>query len=190
MSDSLWPLGLQHARPPCPSPTPGVHPNSCPSSQWCHPTISSSVISFSSCLQSFPASVPFAMSQFFASGGQRIGVSASASVLPIEYSGLISFRMDWLDLFAVQRTLKSLLQHHISKASILWCSAFFILSVTVINFTVTSMITKMKCSLFPKLSLRLSYDSNHFTIPESGFPMQVQWFLSQLKPIIMPHSGV
>ena len=83
MSDSLWPHGLQHARPPCPSPTPGVHPNSCPLSHWCHPTISSSVIPFSSCPQSFPASGSFQVSQFFASGGQSIEVSASATVLPI-----------------------------------------------------------------------------------------------------------
>ena len=83
MSNSLWPHGLQHARPPCPSPTPGVYSNSCPSSRWCHPTISSSVIPFSSHLQSFPESGSFPMSQFFASGGQSIGVSASASVLPM-----------------------------------------------------------------------------------------------------------
>ena len=74
---------LQHARPPCPSPTPRVYPNSCPLSQWCHPTISSSVIPFSSCPQSFPASGSFPMSQLFTSGGQSIGVSASTSVLPM-----------------------------------------------------------------------------------------------------------
>ena len=83
MSDSLQPHKLQHSRPPCPSPTPRVHPNSCASSQWCHPAISSSVVPFSSCLQSLPASESFPMSQFFASGGQNIGVSASASVLPM-----------------------------------------------------------------------------------------------------------
>ena len=83
MSDSLKPHGLQHARLPCPSPTPGVCSNSCPLSRWCHPTISSSVLPFSSCLQSFPASGSFLMSQFFASGGQSIGFSASASVLPM-----------------------------------------------------------------------------------------------------------
>ena len=83
VSNSLWPHGLQHARPLCPSPAPRVYPNSCPLSQWCHPTISSSVIPFSSCLQSFLASRSFfKMSQFFASGGQSIGVSASTSVLP------------------------------------------------------------------------------------------------------------
>ena len=81
VSNSLWPHG-QHARPPCPSPTPRVYPNSFPLSQWCHPTISSSVIPFSSCLQSFPASASFPMSQFFSSGGQSIGTSASASILP------------------------------------------------------------------------------------------------------------
>ena len=97
VSNSLWPYEPQHTRPPCPSPTPGVHPNPCPSSRWCHPTISSSVFPFSSCPQSFPASVfpfsscpqsfpasgSFQMSQFFASGGQSIGVSASTSVLPM-----------------------------------------------------------------------------------------------------------
>ena len=83
MSDSLWPHGLQHSRLPCPSPTPRACPNSCPLSPWCHPTISSSVIPFSSCLKSFPASRFFPMSQFFASGGQSIGASASASVLPM-----------------------------------------------------------------------------------------------------------
>ena len=83
MSDSLRPYGLQHARPPCPSPTSGAYSNSCPLSQWCHPTISSSVVPFSSCFQSFPASGSFLMSQFFSSGGQSIGVSASASVLPM-----------------------------------------------------------------------------------------------------------
>ena len=83
MSDSLQPHGLQHARPPCPSPTPGVYSHSCPLSWWCHPTISSSVIPFSSCLQSFPASGSLQMSQFFTSGGQSIGVSASTSDLPM-----------------------------------------------------------------------------------------------------------
>ena len=80
-SNSLWPHGLQHTRPPCPSPTSGIYSNSCPLSQWCHPTISSSVVPFSSCLQSFPASRSFQMSQFFTSGGQHIRLSASTSVL-------------------------------------------------------------------------------------------------------------
>ena len=83
MSDSLQPHGLKHARPPCPSPNPGVHSNSCPLSRWQHPTISSSVVPFSFCPQSFPASGSFQMSQLFAWGGQSIGVSASTSVLPM-----------------------------------------------------------------------------------------------------------
>ena len=134
MSDSLWPHGLQPARPPCLSPTPGVYSNSCQLSRWWHSTISSSVISSSFCLQSFPAS------------GKRHQVFSNESVLHIkwpkywnfsfnispssEYSGLISFRMDWLNLLAVQGTLKSLLQHHSSKALILWCSAFFIVQLS------------------------------------------------------------
>ena len=83
MSDSLWPRESQHARPSCPSPTPGVYPNSCPSSRWCHPAISSSVVPFSSCPQSHPASESFPMSQLFTRGGQSTGVSAWASVLPM-----------------------------------------------------------------------------------------------------------
>ena len=84
VSNSLWPHESQHARPPCPSPTPGVYSDSCPLSRWCHPTISSSVIPFSSCLQSFPASGSFPMSQLFSWGGQSTGVSALASVLPVK----------------------------------------------------------------------------------------------------------
>ena len=128
MSSSLWPHELQHARPPCPSPTAGVYPNSCPLSWWCHATISCSVVPFSSCLQSFPPPGSFQMSQFFSSCGQSIGISASASVLPLN-TGLISFRMDWLDLLAVQGMLKSL-QHHSWKASILRRSAFFIVQLS------------------------------------------------------------
>ena len=128
VSDSLRPHELQHARPPCPSPTPGVHPNSCPSTQWCHPAVSSSVVPFSSCPQSFPASGSFPMSQFFASGGQSTGVSASASVLPVNIQDW--FPLWWFDLLAVQGTLKSRLQDHSSKASILWCSAFFMVQIS------------------------------------------------------------
>ena len=112
------------------SPNPGVHSDSRPFSQWCHPAISSSVVPFSSCPHSLSASESFLMSKLFAWGGQSIGVSASASVLPMDIQSfhskeMISFMMDWLDLLAVQGTLKSLLQHHSSKASILHRSAFF-----------------------------------------------------------------
>ena len=130
MCDSLQPHGLQPTRLPCPSPTPGACSNSCPSSQWCHPTSSFSVTPFSSCLQSFPAPGSFPMSHFFSSGGQSMRVSAFSISHSNEYSVLISFRMDWLDLLAVQGTLKSLLQHHSSKSSILWCSAFFIVQLS------------------------------------------------------------
>ena len=130
VSDSLQLHGLQHARPPCPSPPPGVHPNPCPLSRWCHPTTSSSVVPFSSCPQSFPVSGSFQMSQLFASGGQSYW-SFSFNISPFnEHPGLISFRMDWLDLLAVEGTLKSLLQHHSSKASIVQCSALFIVQLS------------------------------------------------------------
>ena len=114
MSNSLQPHGLQHARPPCPSPTPGVYPNSCPLSWWCHPTISSSVFPFSSCPQSFPASGAFPVSQFFASGGQSIGASASTSVLPMNtqdwsplgWSGWISSQSKGLSRVFSNTTVK------------------------------------------------------------------------------------
>ena len=116
MSNCLQPHGLQHARPPCPSPTPGVYSDSCPLSRWCHPTISSSVFPFSSCLQSYPASGSFQMSQLFTTGGQSIGVSAWTSVLPTNTQDLsVSFRMDWLAVLAAQGILKSLLQCTSSK---------------------------------------------------------------------------
>ena len=116
VSNSLWPHGMQHTRPPYPSPTPRVYPNSCPLSCWCHPTIIFSVVPFSSCLQSFPASGSFPMSQLFAWGGQKYW-SFNFNISPSnEHSGLISFRIDWFYLLAVQGTLKSLLQHHSAKA--------------------------------------------------------------------------
>ena len=129
---SLRPHGLQHTRLPCPSPTPRAYSNSCPLSWWWHPTISSSAIPFSSCLQSFLASGSFQMSQFFASGGQSIGVSASASVLPMNtqdwsplgWTGWIPLQSK--EILPRKAPTKSLLHHHSSKASILWCSVFFI----------------------------------------------------------------
>ena len=124
VSDSLWPHELQHSRPPCPSPTPGVYPNPCPLSRWCHPAISSSVVPFSSCPQSLLASGSFPMSQLCMRWPKYWSFSFNFSPSN-EYPGLISFRMDWLDLLAVQGTLKTLLQHHSSKASILQHSAFF-----------------------------------------------------------------
>ena len=123
VSDCLQPHESQHARPPCPSPMPEVHSDSCPLSQWCHPAISSSVVLFSSCPQSLPASV---FSRVTSSSEVAKVLSFSFSIIPSkEIPGLISFRMDWWDLLAVQGTLQSLLQHHSSNASILQHSAFF-----------------------------------------------------------------
>ena len=129
MSNSLQPHGLQHARLLCPSPTPRAYSNSCPWSQWCHPTISSPIVPFSSCPQSFPASGSFQMSQFFASGGRSIRVSASASVLPKSIQDWFPLGLTgWISL--QPKGLKSLLQNHSSKASILWHSAFFIVQLS------------------------------------------------------------
>ena len=163
VSDSLWPRESQHARPPCPSPIPRVHSDSYPSSQWRHPAISPSVVPFSSCPQSLPASESFPMSQLFAWGGQSIGVLALATFLP-KKSQLISFRMDWLDLFAVQGTLKSLLQHHSSKASILRRSAFF--TVQLSHPFMQPLTTQIK--LFVLCSFDTDYSSAHLAIPGSA----------------------
>ena len=129
MSDSLQPHGLQQPRPPCPSPTPEVYSNSCPSSRRCHPTISSSVIPFSH-LQSFPASGCFQMSQFFTSGSQSIGVSASASVLPMNIQYWLPLGWTgWISLLS-KGLSRVFLQHHSSKASILRRLAFFIVQLS------------------------------------------------------------
>ena len=151
MSDSFRPHGLQHTRLPCPSPSHGVCPSSCPLNRWCHPTISSSVTLFSFCLQPFPASGSFPVSQLFPSGGQSIGASASK-----EYSGMISFKIDWFDLLAFRGTLKSLFQLHGSKGSILGCSAFFIVQLShpymttrkTIALTIRTFVKKVMSPLF------------------------------------------
>ena len=159
VTDSLWHHGLQHARSPCPLPTPGVYLNSCPLSRWCHPTISSS----------HPLLLPPSIFP-------RIRVFSNESLLCIrwpkywsfnfnispsnEHPGLISFRMDWLDLLAVQGTLKSLPQHWSSKASIFWCSAFFMVQLSypyratwkTIAFTRWTFVSKVMSLLFIMLS--------------------------------------
>ena len=124
MSNNLWPHGLQHSKLPCPSLSPRVCSNSRPLSQWCYLTISSPAALFSFCLQSFPASGSFPMSWLCIKWPNYWSFNFSISP-SIEYSVLIFFRIDWFDFLAVQGTLKSLLQHHSSKALILWCSAFF-----------------------------------------------------------------
>ena len=124
VSSSLWYRELEHARPPCPPPSPGACSNSCPLSQRCHATISSSVVPFSSCPQSFPELRSFPMSCSSHQVVKYWSFSFSTSSFN-EYSRLISFRTDWFDLLAVQETLKSLFQHHSLKASIFQHSAFF-----------------------------------------------------------------
>ena len=193
MSDSLRPHGLQHARPPGPSPIPWVYSRSCLLSWWCHPTISSSVIPFSSCLQSFPTSGSSSVSQFFASGGQSIGVSASASPSN-EYSGLISLRMDWLDLLAVQGTLKSFLQHHSSKASILQCSAFFIgqlshlymttgKTVALTGWTFVGKVLSLPFNMLSRLVIAFLLRSEHLLMSWLQSPPAVilEWFFGGLQ---------
>ena len=151
MSNSLRPHGLQHTRPPCPSPTPRMYSNSCPSSRWCHPTILSSVIPFSSCLQSCPASESFPVSQFFTSSDQSNGVLASASVLPMDIQ-------EWFPLGLTG--LISLHSKGPSRASILWRSAFFMVQLShpymttgkTIALTRQTFVDKVMSPLFNMLS--------------------------------------
>ena len=125
MSDSLWPHGLQHTRPPCPSPTPRTCSNSCPSSWWCHPTISSSVVPFSSGLQSFPASRPFPKNQFFTSGGWSIGASASASVLSMNIQDWFPLRLTSLISLQSKGLSTTVQKHQFFGAQVsLWSNSY------------------------------------------------------------------
>ena len=152
----MQPRGLQCTSLPCPSLSPGVCSNSCPLSRQCHPIISPSVTPFFYCPQSFPALGSFPISKLFPSGDQSIGASASASVLSMNYSGLISFKTDWFDLLAVQGILKSLLQQHNLKASIIWRSAFsmvqpsppYMTTGKTIVLTIWTFISKVMSLLF------------------------------------------
>ena len=138
------------ARPPCPSPTPGVYSNSCPLSRWCCPTISSSVVPFSSCPQSFPASGYFPMSQLFTSGGQSVGVSASNSVLPMNTQDWSLGWTGWISL-QFKGLLRNLLQHHSSKASILQRSAFFIVQLSHPYMTIGKTIALTRWTFVDKI---------------------------------------
>ena len=189
----LRPHGMQQARPPCPSPTPRVYSNSCPLSQWCHPAISSFVIPFSR-LQSFPASESFQISHFFSLGGQRYW-SFSFSISPSsEYSGFISFRMDWLDLLAVQGTLKSLLQHHSSKASILWHSVFFIVelshpyittgkTIDLTRWTFAGKVMSLLFNILSRLIITFLPRSKHLLISWLQSPSAVILELRKIKSV-------
>ena len=188
VSDSLRPHELQHARPPCPSPTPGVHPDSCLLSRWCHLTTSSSVITFSSCPQSLPASGSFPMNQLFTWGGEKYW-SFSFSISPSnEHPRLICFRMDWLDLLAVQGTLKSLLQHHSSKASVLRCSAFFTVQLSHPYMTTGKTITLTKWTFVGKvmsLLLNMLFRLIITFLPRSKH-LLISWLQSPSAVILEP----
>ena len=166
MSDSLRPRGQQHARLPCPSPTPGAYSNSCPLSRWCHPTISSSVVPFSSCLQSFPASGSFPMSRFFESAGRRIGALASASVLPMNIQDWFPLGMTGL-ISLLSKEFSRVFSSITLKASILWHSAFFMVQLShlymttgkTIVLTIQTFVGKGLSLLFNMLS-RLIYKSS------------------------------
>ena len=187
VSDPLQSHGLKHARLTCLSPTPGVYSNSCPLRWWCHPTISSSVKPFSSCLQSFPASGSFQMSQFFASGGQSVGVSASASILPMNIQDWFPLGLTgWISLQF--KTLKSLLQHHNSKASILQHLSFLIVQLShpymttgkTIALTRWNFVGKVMSLLFNKLSrLVISF------LPR-GKCLLISWLQSPSAVILEP----
>ena len=182
MSDSLQPHGLQHARLPCHSLSPGVCSNSCPLSQWYNPNISSSVSPFSSCPQSFPESA--------FSNESALGISwpkywsFSFSISPSnEYSVLISFRIDWYDLLAVQGTLRSLIQHHSSKASVLWHSAFFIVQLSHPYMTTGKSIALIRWTFVSKLCLcfLIHYVLHNFFQEASGCSHSLQWFWNPRK---------
>ena len=131
MSSSLWPHGLQSAKAPCPSPFPGVCPSSCSSHRWCCSAISSSDALFSFCPQSFPALGIFPMSCLLEKRQPKYWSFSFSSSPSNEHSGLISFKIDWFDSLAIQGTFRSFLQYHSSKASILWCSAFFMVQLSL-----------------------------------------------------------
>ena len=155
MFNSLQPHGLEHARLPCPSPTLRVYSNSCPLSQWCHPTISSSSIPFS-CPQSFPASGSFQMSQLFPSGGKSIGFSVSASILPVNIQDW--FPLGWAGWISLQsKGLSRVSQHYSSKALILQHSAFFIIQLLHPYMTTGKTIALTRWTFVGKVKMSLLF---------------------------------
>jgi len=150
MSNSLQPQRLHHARPPCPSPIPGACSNSCPLSQWCHPTISSSVHLLLLPTSIFPSIRVFSNELVLHNRWQKYWSFSFSISSSNGYSGLISFRMDWLDLLAVQGTLKSLLQHHSSKAAILPCSVFFIVQLSHPYTQLFNVLSRLVIAFLPR----------------------------------------
>ena len=187
MSDSVWPHGLQHARPPCPSPTPGIYSNSCPSSRWCHPTISSSLIAFSSRLQFSQHQSLFK----WVSASQQVAKVLESQLQHQSFQWIFRtdfFRIDCLDLLAIEGTLKSLLQHHSSKASILPCSAFFTVQLShpymttgkTIALTRWTFVSNLMSLLFNKLS------SLVIVFPPRSKHLLISWLQSLSAVILEP----
>ena len=160
MSSSLWPYELQHARPPCPPPTPGVHPNPCPLCRWCHPTISSSVIPFSSCPQSFPASGSFQMSQLFASGGQSIGVSASTSVPPMNIQDWCP--LGWTGWISLQSKGLSRVFSNTTVQKHQFFSAQLVVKGTVFYFNLLSFYISLLVPAFKKKKVYIGFIIHNF----------------------------
>ena len=181
VSDSLWPNESQHARPPCPSPAPGVYSNPCPSSRWCHPATSSSVVPFSSCPQSLPASASFPTSQLFAWGGQSTGVSASTSVLPMNTKDWSP--LGWTGWIFLQSKglLRVLLQHHSSKASILRFSVFFTVQLSHLYMTTGKTITLTRRTFVGKWIFVM--DEELLIVDEPR-----KWFHLKMKSTLGIHS--
>ena len=196
MSDSLRPHGSQHARPPCPLLTPGIDSNSCPLSKWCHPTISSSVVPFSSRLQSLPASGSFQISQFFTSGGQSIGVSASASVLPVniqgwspsEWSGWISLQSKGLSRVFATPQFKSI--NSLALCSLSYPNEYFILLRP--HCSSSSLISSLSVYWFPldlaerteDVKWKLVFLLPPFPVSWWLYPSSSLWFHRQKHPTI------
>ena len=184
---SVWSHGLQHTRAPCSSPSPRPCSNSCPLSQWCHPTISFSVVPFPSCLQSFSIKVfsnesvlHIRLTKYWSF---RISISPSS-----EYSGLISFRIDWFDPLAAQASLKSLLQHHTLKASILWLSALLIVQLSYLYMTTGETIVLTIWTFVGKvISLLFNMPSRFVTdfLPRSTCIL-ISWLQSPFTVILEP----
>ena len=205
MSDSLQPYGLQHARLPCPSPTPRACSNSCPSSRWCHPNISSSVVPFSSCLQSFQHQGLFQWVSFSHQVAKYWSFTFNISPSN-EHPGLISFRMGWLDLLVVQGILKSLLQHHSSKAAILWRSAFFIVqlshpymatgkTIVLTRWTFVGKVISLLFNMLSRLVITFLPRSKSFNFTAAiticsdlGAPKNKVWHCFHCFPIYLPWS--
>ena len=191
MSDSFRPHGLQHARHPCPSPTPGVYSNSCPLSQWCHPTISSSVVPIST-HSIFPSFRVFSNESVLLIRWPKYW-SFSLSISPSnKYSGLVSFRMD-LYLLAAQRSLKSLLQHHSSKPSILWHSAFFIVQLSHPYITVRKTIALTRWTFVGKvMSLLLNMLSQLVItfLPRFQLTSKAIAFIVSCNSLVIQHGSI